>query len=422
MTASDDSRDLATFLYYGWVPRPAFELEDEVWYRPPGERLPADSDPEPLLAEGIELFRKACADPGPGLHVLPLSGGGDSRLILAMLLEAGLGDRLLTVTFGTPGTLDYELGREVARHAGVRHELIDLTRVEYTEAALESCLEPRPPWTLVWDAIFNDQIPLRYGTDATYWTGYMANTLAGGRYAPEEGRTWPEARRLLAARERLVRTHDLCAPGFDPAGVLPDTPLVEDGRLTYYEQLFLGILNAPRHETVLFTPGYRYRCPFSDPDWIDFGLRIPGEWRRGQGFYRRLMRRAAPELFALPSKIHLGLPLGAPRWRRTLARARSRAARLARQRFPRLGRAAAAKTNFVDFDVELRRDGSLTEVTRASLEALRERGAVDWVDVDRLWREHRAWRRNHGRALVHLAAAELSLRALERSRATPATS
>ena len=45
--------------------------------------------------------------------MVPLSGGLDSRTILAALLEAGLKDRITTVTYGTPGTWDYDIACDV---------------------------------------------------------------------------------------------------------------------------------------------------------------------------------------------------------------------------------------------------------------------------------------------------------------------
>jgi asparagine synthetase B (glutamine-hydrolysing) len=66
-------------------------------------------------------------------YVIPLSGGWDSRLILAVLRERT--DKIVTITLGCPGQLDYELGGRVTEAAQVDHLPVRLDQrpVEWTE-------------------------------------------------------------------------------------------------------------------------------------------------------------------------------------------------------------------------------------------------------------------------------------------------
>lgn len=68
---------------------------------------------------------------------MSLSGGLDSRAILGGLISAGLKDSIVTVTFGTPGTYDFDIGKKIATELGIKHELIDLTSVEMTSTFFE---------------------------------------------------------------------------------------------------------------------------------------------------------------------------------------------------------------------------------------------------------------------------------------------
>jgi asparagine synthase (glutamine-hydrolysing) len=69
-----------------------------------------------------ELFRIYAAG-GGGPFRLPLSGGYDSRLLLALLLDAGVQPELFV--YGPPGHRDVQLAHEVARGEGLRIEHID---------------------------------------------------------------------------------------------------------------------------------------------------------------------------------------------------------------------------------------------------------------------------------------------------------
>lgn len=412
------ARDAACFLYYGFTPLPLSPEDVAFWSRPAareaGEAGDVNAPEEELVDRGVEILREVCGAPAGDLHVVPLSGGGDSRLLLALLLEAGLRDRLVAVTFGSPGTLDFELGRRVARRAGVRHEEIDLTRVPIDQAGLEACIARHPGMSTAWDDYFNELIPARFGPDAVYWSGYMANTI-NGVHSSVVLPGWEQARARFAARNRMARSADLRHPEFDPVRVLPEAPLFPGSVWNDYEQLFIGVKYHSRLRQVLLTPGYDIRTPFCDPRWVGFVATLPLPLRREEDLARRVMLRAAPDLFALPVKGKLGLPLDASRGRYTWARVRSRASRLLRERFPGFAQKPAAKTNYIDFDVELRRNQALRDLVRDNLDRLGARGLADWVDIESLWSAHERCEANHGRALSMLASLEMNARVRERA-------
>ncbi len=406
--------ELRSFLHYGFVPRVPSDLGSKPWFTA-APALPAAReavDEQALLSRGAEAFRAACADTHGELHIVPLSGGLDSRLILGTLLQLGLGRRMLAVTFGTPGTLDFELGRAVARAAGVRHEALDLATLELSAEGLAGSVGPEPYWVPVFEAHYNAQVPRRYGSGAVYWSGIMANTLNGSRYWPEREGSWEDVRAQFAASNRLVRSVDLC-PGFRAESVLPRAPLVTGARLTLTEQIALGVRYPSWYEPCLLTPGFEYRTPFRHPNWVEFTLSLPGHLRRGERFFRRVARHMCPELMRLPAKNQLGLALDAPPWRVTLKRTWQRAERLARRTFPRLVPGPPCLTNYVDFDGQLRRETALRAVVQRLLVDLERRALVSWIDLPALWNSHVGWRANHGQALALLASLEIQLQVRE---------
>ena len=64
-------------------------------------------------------------------HLVPISGGLDSRAILAGLLEHTEAKNIYTYTFGTPNTLDYDVGSYIAKKLGTNHTSFDLTNYNF---------------------------------------------------------------------------------------------------------------------------------------------------------------------------------------------------------------------------------------------------------------------------------------------------
>lgn len=90
------------------------------------------SDPQTVLARGLDraLDRlEAVADGRP--IVLGLSGGYDSRLLAASLVERG--HPVTAFTFGRPGHPDVEVSREVADRLGIDWTLVTYDREDWRE-------------------------------------------------------------------------------------------------------------------------------------------------------------------------------------------------------------------------------------------------------------------------------------------------
>lgn len=412
-------QDLATFLYYGFLPRVPEGYRDLPWARVRARDVAGGGERAELVPRGLAALHAACADPGEGRHVVPLSGGIDSRLLLAVLAGAGLGQRLVAATFGIPGTLDFDLAPPVARAAGVGHEAFELASLPLTRASLLATAR-RAPWSNTFEAHYNHQIPLRFGAEPTYWSGIMANAIAGVDLdvpAPD----WPTACAAFAARCRITRGVALTPPGYEPCSPLPVRPLLEDSALTYFEQLFAFLRYPCRLEPVLLPCGFRFRTPFRHRAWVDFLLRAPRALRRGQRLYHAIAARANPALFALATKNQLGLAPSAPGWRVALRRARLKAERALAARRPGRDGRPNPKLNTVDFDRALRTPGALQAVVEEALERLAARRALEWLDPLALLVRHRARRANLGEALALLAAVEFNLAVEDEREGAPLT-
>jgi hypothetical protein len=408
-----DRTTIATYLHFGFLPKVDPRPLERTWSRIHASDVldPADVDRRTAIARGAEAFRDACRAelvwPAAGPHVVPLSGGIDSRMILAALVQLGRRERIEAVTFGIPGTWDFDLAPLVARAAGVRHHAIDLSTFVPSRRQLLRTLR-RAPWTFPLEVAWNHVVFDRIGSHATYWSGSQANVLAG-EGADEDIPDWDRARQRFAALKGFSHAVSLTPPGFRPEQALPARPILEDSCLNAFRQLHLFVRNPSRNDPAQIPEGFDVRTPFHGEAWVDFILRYPEPILEHGRFYHEIAAHLSPELFALPTKNYLGHPVHAPAWRVQLRRARLKAERLGMRHFPRLPWPLDPKTNYVDFDGDLRAATPLRALVEPALCALAQRDVVDWLDPLELWDLHQSRRANLGDALTLLASLELVL-------------
>jgi len=344
-------------------------------------------------------------------HVLPLSGGMDSRALLGGLLENVERSRIYTVTFGIAETFDFELGKLVAKQIGVYNETIDLSTIEWnTDTLIEFagiCEHPIP----LFEAYLFHQVRLRFGKKCIYWSGFMGDPFSGSHLLKEDSVTWEQARSRFVRRNRFSQSIDLTPPGFKPEVCVPQSPLVDHGSLCYDEQLDFVIRLQCYIKPLVLPKGYKYCTPFLHPEWVDFILNIPRRYREGQYLYKEILKATYPKLFSLPVKNNLGLPLGAPQWRKQAQQLNLYARAVARRIFPSLRYSINPNLNYIDFDRGLRERWDLKTVVYDNIQDLKKRGIVDWIDIDAIWDRHQNRNCNHADALTLLASLEINLKA-----------
>lgn len=415
----DDKTAVSTFLHFGYMPSPDVPLPAWLGDRADRQSRSEGADRADLsswIAEGVGVLRRVFQDNvgGPAkVHVVPLSGGLDSRAILGGLLENLETREIRAVTFGSPETWDYEIGREVARAAGVRWEAIDLSSEDWKwEIAplVRTARQIARPIGL-FDAHVNHQVPERFGTEDVYWSGFMGDPLSGSHLPHRDSATWDEAQRRFVRCNRFCRSVDLLPPDFEPWHCLPRSPLPGGEDLCYDEQLDFAVRQQCLIRHIVLPKGYEYRTPFLHPAWVSFILGVPRRYREGQSLYKEILKAAYARLFALPAKNNLGLPLDAPPWRKG-ARVLGLGVRgLARRIAPGLLYSISPGLNYIDFDREIRRRPDLRATIGESLQDLRRRGLVDWIDLESLWQRHQRGQGNHADALMLLASLEIHLKA-----------
>lgn len=407
---TDDA--IATYLFFGYLPRwSQEELDAKPWAQFRKDPTLERAKHQQVVDLGVDTLRTSFEEVDDRPHVVPLSGGLDSRAILAELCRRIDPSSLTTVTVGTPGTFDFDIAGSVAEAAGVSHMPIDLTAVDLARDHLvrTALLNGAPTW--VFDAHYNRLIRRRLGSDALYWSGYLGGHIVSNEHLPEYSENWKSTTSTFVQRNRWATSTQLWPSGFDPASVVPHKQLHPDTDLSPYEQLDLSIRQECLVRTVNLPQGYEHKAPFTHLDWVQYALSLPHSEKLGQRAYRDILLTSHPRLFALPTKNRYGLPLNASR-RHLIA---WHLARIPRGLMRRLSGASGwTKTiNYIDFSDALRSREDVRSLVEKSLKLLKERRVLPWLDLEGLWQEHMDEKAERTKALTLLASLEVHLAAAE---------
>jgi hypothetical protein len=344
-------------------------------------------------------------------NVVPISGGLDSRAILAALCELTPARNIQTYTYGVAGTYDFEIGCRVAKEAGTRHVAFPLNNMSYhLDDVLEVARRERC------QAVLFHSPPLReldrlFG-GAVFWSGYIGDAIAGSHVKEQPSSSIEEAKRRYLGDRTFVRSEKLHRS--DDESFLPYMKggQLDPRDLTWDEQvLFFDIVPKFTAQHALFE-GFEWRTPFINSPWADFMLSVPNDHRIGEKLFIKIARKAFPKLFGLPSKNSLGLGFGAPEALLTAVRYLNKGRKLIHQFFPIV---QYPYIMYNDFNEGIRNASDLRKIVRESIADLRKRDIVNWIDFDGIWRRHDLRVRNHGDALIVLASLEIILKAREKA-------
>ncbi len=235
---------------------------------------------------------------------LGLSGGIDSRLLTALIIQEGLHDRFRFITFGPPTRSDPMVAREVTHRFGLEWTPIDRSErtlaEERTDVLAHAYLAEgmASSWNSVGSTAYSGSLIV---------TGLAGEYLRWGKTS-RAGMAVRSEEELIALLRRNIK--------FDPLGVM--RPAV----LEYYHQTVAHWARAylEQGETLHQVPSYfnqsgqaRNRfavvqawgetmtlTPFITPTVVRAMQRLPVEQRPMHGFQIDLMRRFEPTLARMP--------------------------------------------------------------------------------------------------------------------------
>jgi hypothetical protein len=385
---TDTSTRLDDALYYGYDPGcPRAGLPDSVADAARGSPLTADYERQVSMAQ--EAFRAAVeaelAECGADTHLVPLSAGLDSRAILATLLDVPdvAPADVHTVTFGTPGTWDFEIGKRVAAAAGVGNTAVDLRpgSFDWSLQSLRAYARTASHPIRMLEGYANARAATIAG-DSAVWSGFLGGTTTGQHVHESPRETWDGAVESFARANHYT---NIDPPAYDPRAPLPDEPYVPQTALPYTNQLSFAHRQQCYIGPVVLGDGPR-QTPFAREEWLEFMLNVPRRHRAQRGLFVDAMIDAFPDLFALPTDANAGFPLWVSDRRRKLRTARLR---LTHGLASRLGLDYTHPgTNYLDFARAFRREGELRETASTLLSGFRERDPAGWLDPREIWSDH----------------------------------
>lgn len=365
---------------------------------------------EQLIALGAEMLKQSFAqlfEAGRD-HVVPLSGGLDSRLVLGCLLQLMPAANIRTYTFGVPGSYDYEIGNLVAKHVGTRHIALPLDGMTYHRTdLLDFARRSQCQAMLFYHPPVHELERLFAGS--VIWSGYVGDAVVGSHLHDPPSATLLDAKRAHIKRRTIVRSarlynfnDDAFLPFVGDLGMNPEI-------LTFDEQvLFAEAVRKYTAPLVLFE-GFDYRTPLINSSWMDFSFSVPNRFRVDEALMIATARYAFPRLFDLPTKNSLGFPLGtAPAVLRTMTLV-NKVRKLLHQFAPR--HVVYPHIIYNDYNEAIRSSPDLKSIVLESIDALKRRNIAPWIPMDELLRRHMARLRNHGDALILLTSLELVLQA-----------
>lgn len=407
---------IACFLHYGYIPEVNAEFFQHIIESVGNDKTKVSPNEYGggLLCEIVKEAIAKHSQEGWRLNVVPLSGGLDSRAILGALLNCVEARDIVTVTFGSPGALDYEIGKRVAKAVGVEHVACDLTSNVWKWDTSDLVNIARPLSSPIWifDRYVNDVVGRIHQNTGVYWSGFMGDPIAGSHLRSEPSKNWVEARQYFSAKNKFDNSNSLAQKEFIPFSVLPPRQIVESNIISFDEQLDFAVRQGSFIKRVIESPGCKYEFPFLDMRWIASSLRLASSHRLNQKNYKAALVNSFPSLFSLPTKTYQGAPLSASYPRLAITK-------LGNEIMARLWRVVgrnykrARAINYIDFDEALRDRKELRELARLNLADLKARQVCDWIDIDGIWKSHENGT-DLGRAITLLISLEIYFKASER--------
>lgn len=309
-----------------------------------------------LIKIGSDTFRQVIAElfyKRKNKPVVPISGGLDSRAILATLIELCPVANIHTYTYGTPGALDFEIGNEIAKILGTNHTAFNLTEHEYTleEEKLisrrsnhQSLLLHHPP-VLELDKLY---------AKMDIWSGFFGDPASGSNLLnfPISNQEFKNffLEKHLFAKKTLTSIDFEKFYGF----IDPPVECLETG-ISYYECIDFYNIQQKYIYPLIHIEGSNYITPFTHVKWLGFILSLENKYRINQYLYKKILLSMFPKIFTVRTTSNLGLSLNASSLRVNLSRVVIKLGNIYGMNFVK-------NTNYIDFNEGFRNRKDLNNI------------------------------------------------------------
>jgi len=339
----------------------------------------------------------------PGNCLVPLSGGLDSRLILGFLMKIIPSENIKTVTFGIPGTYDFEIGNYIAKKLKTNHLSINLNDYPpskkdlFTDSkAMQSqCyLFCNPPLRILYE---------KY-SDHKMWSGFIGDLVSGGFHHYNNCDSVEEAIRSSFNSDKISKSISLENPSNEYLIKNGSFKSVSKDKMPYFVQAFYHNHVAKLTYPNIIFKDFEFELPFIDKTWFKFINSVDDNYLINQKLYRLICIKTFPELFSYPCKNMSGLSIRNGMISTTLSNSYSRINR----KFSKYYLTRSKRLNYRDNDWEFRYNKSLRELLKEMLSDFNLRYFGIELDIHDLLRQQ-SQGFLHSRIIINLLSLKINL-------------
>lgn len=325
-------QDIRKYLHFGYLPVHTNEYPfrvDEI------SLMNVPDSYEALEEQAVSILRDVIKKQLPeGKILVPLSGGVDSRLILAELFNQIESEKIQTITFGVPGNLDVKLAAKVASKFDLKHHFIDLREVSISENDLiEFAGKSRTPSNLL-EAFWSHSMWKETESNETVFSGFIGDRITG---------SVPEHLRKIESFEKAIKVfidHNRADKSGFLSKINPDELHISDDSYSFlspYEKLDYRIRQMNMTAPIVLGSAPNIQKPLIDPEFVSFFYSLDPVYRNHQLLFFNIVRKYYPDFFDMGVKNNFGAPVGASTFRQNLMRKFVYGRRIINRNSPKLG-------------------------------------------------------------------------------------
>jgi len=359
-----------------------------------------------LINEGSLILKEAISQNfrRKEAFVVPISGGLDSRAIIAGLLLNTEAKNIYTYTFGKKSTYDYDIGNYVAKKLGTKHLRVPLEQYTYTTDELinisksmnnQTILYHHPPFKLIAKVFGKTMI----------WSGFMGGELAGAHLKPTLSKDISIIMEEFIKNNTYVRSLDLFEPGYTIKELSKQITYDNsyNNQVTDYERIDFDNRQLKYIYPHLLVKGFDYVLPFMSENWFNFIMSVDNKFRRNCYLYKKILLKTFPYEFSLRTKTNFGLPLSSSRPMTYISRVKTVVSKYIR--------GYNLMINYLDFNHQIRENVKMREVFHENLVDLSKRRILYWLDIEKIWKDYLNNNGNYADALIALLSLEIHIKA-----------
>jgi len=353
-----------------------------------------------LLELGSDLFRESISSnfETNRKHLVPISGGLDSRAILAGLLEFTEASNICTYTFGIPDSFDYIIGNYIAEKIGTNHTIFNLNNESFFQEELEDIslridhqgilFHHWPVWKV--DEKFGKHI---------HWTGLLGDPITGSKLLNQESDSVEKAKNSFIYKNSFSNKLSTKSS----INHLIQLPSLDNDSLTIDEQLDFENRQLKYIIPNVIMKNYSFKAPFLYPPLMNFMLSIDNKYREKQSLYKNILLHLYPLPFSYKIKANYGLSLNANPLLISINKINNKITSF-------LGFSKNRNLNYLDFCESIREKPDLKELISSNIYDLKKRDIIDWIDIERMLTSHISGKNDFSNELIILSSLEIHIK------------